>query len=205
MEYQYVAYNTEKKIIKGRLAAPDEEKAVGQLSTMGYQVLNIKSLGSLGKLTKSLDISFTAQIKPKEVIMFSRQLAILLESGIDIVTAIDLFKTQVKNKVFAGILDNIIASLRGGTSLSDSLAKFPKEFTTMYCRTIAAGEQSGNLDMVLKRMADYLEKSAMAEKKVKSALTYPIIVLVASVVVVAILVLFVLPTFTSLFPSRGIS
>jgi len=66
VEYQYVAYNTEKKIIKGRLAAPDEEKAVGQLSTMGYQVLNIKSLGSLGKLTKSLDISFTAQIKPKK-------------------------------------------------------------------------------------------------------------------------------------------
>jgi type IV pilus assembly protein PilC len=130
-------------------------------------------------------------------------MAILIESGIDIVTAIDLFKTQVKNKVFAGILDDIVASLRGGASLSDALAKFPKEFTTMYCRTIAAGEQSGNLDMVLKRMADYLEKSALAEKKVKGALTYPIIVLVASVVVVAILVLFVLPTFTSLYSQLG--
>ena len=203
MEYQYVAYNTEKKIIKGRLAAPDEEKAVGQLSTMGYQVLNIKSLGSLGKLTKSLDISFTAQIKPKEVIMFSRQLAILLESGIDIVTAMDLFRAQASNKYFRKMLEEIIADLRGGSSFSGALAKFPKVFSTMYCRTIAAGEQSGNLDAVLKRMAEYMERTASATKKIKSAMTYPIVVLVVAVVVVAVLVFFVMPTFTGLYGSLG--
>ena len=203
MDFKYVAYTAEKKLVNGHLTAVDEEKAVAQLNSINYQVISIRSSGSLTKFNKSLNFSFGSQVKPKEIIMFSRQMAILIESGIDIVTAIDLFKTQVKNKVFAGILDDVVASLRGGTSLSDALAKFPKEFTTMYCRTIAAGEQSGNLDMVLKRMADYLEKSALAEKKVKSALTYPIIVLVASVVVVAILVLFVLPTFTSLYSQLG--
>jgi type IV pilus assembly protein PilC len=135
--------------------------------------------------------------------MFSRQLAILLESGIDIVTAMDLFKTQASNKIFKDMIGEIIADLRGGTSFSDALAKYPKVFPTIYCRTIAAGEQSGNLDMVLKRMADYMEKSDVALKKVKSAMTYPIVVLVVAIVVIAALVFFVMPTFTNLYSSMG--
>ena len=203
MDFQYVGYTGDKKLVKGKVAAPDEEKAVGQLNSMGYQVISIRALGSMGNLGKSLSFSFTAQVKPKEVIMFSRQLAILLESGIDIVTAMDLFKTQASNKIFKNIIAEIIADLRGGASFSDALAKYPKVFPTIYCRTIAAGEQSGNLDMVLKRMADYMEKSDVALKKVKSAMTYPIVVLVVAIVVVAALVFFVMPTFTNLYSSLG--
>jgi type IV pilus assembly protein PilC len=203
MDFKYTAYTAEKKLIKGNLDAISEDRAVAQLNAVGYQVLSIKSGGSLAKLNKTLNFSFTSQIKTKEIIMFSRQLAILLESGIDVVTGIELFKSQAGNKVFKGMLDDIGASLRGGSSLSDALAKFPREFPTMYTRTVAAGEQSGNLDTVLKRLAEYMERSAVAEKKVKGALTYPIIVLVASVVVVAVLVLFVLPTFTSLYSQLG--
>jgi type IV pilus assembly protein PilC len=140
MDYQYVGYTGDKKLVKGKVTASDEEKAVGQLNSMGYQVISIRALGSMGNLGKSLSFSFTAQVKPKEVIMFSRQLAILLESGIDIVTAMDLFKTQASNKIFKGIIAEIIADLRGGTSFSDALAKYLKVFLTIYCRTIAAGE-----------------------------------------------------------------
>ena len=203
MDFQYVAYTSEKKTLRGKLAAPDEEKAVGQLNSMGYQVISIKSVGSLEKIRKSLDISFTSQVKPKEVIMFSRQLAILLESGIDIVTSIDLFRVQAGNKVFKGMLEEIVADLRGGSSFSEALAKHPKVFPVMYCRTIAAGEQSGNLDVVLKRIADYMERTAVATKKIKSALTYPIVVLVVAIVVVIVLVFFVMPTFTTLYSSMG--
>ena len=116
MDFQYVAYTSEKKTVKGKLAAPDETKAVGQLNSLGYQVLSIKALGGLGKLSQSLNFSFSSPVKTKEVIMFSRQLALLLESGIDIVTAIDLFKVQAGNKVFKGILEEIVANLRGGAS-----------------------------------------------------------------------------------------
>jgi type IV pilus assembly protein PilC len=101
------------------------------------------------------------------------------------------------------MLEEIIADLRGGSSFSGALAKFPKVFSTMYCRTIAAGEQSGNLDAVLKRMAEYMERTASATKKIKSAMTYPIVVLVVAVVVVAVLVFFVMPTFTGLYGSLG--
>ncbi|MFZ2036013.1 MAG: type II secretion system F family protein, partial [Dehalococcoidales bacterium] len=203
MDFQYLAYTSEKKMIRGQVAAPDEEKAVAELNAIGYQVLNIKSRNSLGKLSGALNISFTAQVKPREVILFSRQLAILLESGIDIVTAIDLYKSQASNKIFQKTLEEMIADLRSGTSFSGALAKFPKVFSTMYCRTIAAGEQSGNLDQVLRRMADYMERTAVASKKVKSAMTYPIIVLSVAIVVVAVLVFFVMPTYTKLYSSLG--
>ena len=203
MDFKYVAYTSEKKMLKGQLAATDETKAVVQLNSLGYQVISIKSVGSMGKIGKVLNISFTSPVKSKEVIMFSRQLAILLESGIDIVTSIELFKTQAGNKVFKEILEELIAYLRGGSSLSDALSRFPKVFTTMYCRTIAAGEQSGNLDTVLKQMADYIERTTTAAKKVKSAMTYPIVVLVVAIIVVAALVFFVMPTFTSLYTGFG--
>lgn len=203
MEYQYIAYTGEKKLIKGKIVASDEDKALGQLSSMGYQVLNVKALGSIGKIRKSLDVSLTNPVKPKEVIMFSRQLAILLESGIDIVTAIDLFRSQAANKIFQRMLEEIIGELRSGSSFSAALAKFPKAFPTMYCRTIAAGEQSGNLDQVLRQMADYMERAAIAAKKVKGAMTYPIVVLVVAIVVIAVLVLFVMPTFTGLYATLG--
>jgi type IV pilus assembly protein PilC len=203
MDFKYVAYTSEKKMLKGRLAAPDETKAVVQLNSLGYQVISIKSVGSIGKVGRVLNISFTSPVKSKEVIMFSRQLAILLESGIDIVSSIELFKTQAGNKVFKEILEELIAYLRGGSSLSDALSRFPKVFTTMYCRTIAAGEQSGNLDTVLKQMADYIERTTTAAKKVKSAMTYPIVVLVVAIIVVAALVFFVMPTFTSLYTGFG--
>jgi len=203
MDYQYLAYTSEKKMVKGKVAAPDELKAVGQLNSMGYQVLSIKEMNSLAKFRKSLDVSLTKDVKPKEVIMFSRQLAILLESGIDIVTAIDLYRSQASNKVFRKTLEEVTADLRGGTSFSGALTKFPAVFSIMYCRTIAAGEQSGNLDEVLRRMADYLERSEVAAKKVKNALTYPTIVLVLAVVVVAVLVFYVMPTYTKLYSSLG--
>jgi type IV pilus assembly protein PilC len=203
MEYQYVAYTMDKKMVKGKISSSSEERAVSQLNAAGYQVLNIKILSPVMRFIKSLDISFTPSVKPKEVIMFSRQLALLLESGIDIVTAIDLFKTQAANKVFQKILEEVVTDLRAGVSFSVSLSKFPRVFPTMYHRTIAAGEQSGNLDQVLRRMADYIERSTLAAKKVKSALTYPIVILTVSIVVVAVLVFFVMPTFLTLYESLG--
>ena len=122
MDFQYVAYTSEKKMLKGQLVAPDEDKAVVQLNSLGYQVISIKSVGSMGKIGKVLNISFTSPVKSKEVIMFSRQLALLLESGIDIVTSIDLFKSQASNKVFKEMLEEIVADLSGGSSFSEALA-----------------------------------------------------------------------------------
>jgi type IV pilus assembly protein PilC len=144
-----------------------------------------------------------SRVKPKEIIMLSRQLALLLESGTDIVTALELLQSQVTNRTLKGVLGNVAYDIRGGSSLSAAMGKHPRVFPGIYHRTIAAGEQGGNLDVVLRQMADYLERGFIAQKRIKSALTYPIMLAVVGVGVAVILVTFVLPTFVNLYSSLG--
>jgi type IV pilus assembly protein PilC len=202
MVYSYIAYTSEKNIIKGKVTAEDEAAARKLISYSGYQILSIKETPS------SIDWKFLTTdlggIKQKEIVMFSRQLALLLESGTDIVTAIELLKDQVGDKTLRGILGEVVNSIRGGNSLSVAMSKHPKAFQNIYRRTISAGEQGGNLETVLRQMADFLERQLETRKKLKGALTYPVIVSIVAIIVVAVIVLFVLPTFLNLYTSFGV-
>ena len=197
MEFQYIAYTSEKKLVKGRLSATDEVAATSLLNYGGYQLVSLKTI------TPFLNMGSVAarfsRVKSREIVMFSRQLALLLESGTDIVTALELLQSQSTNRGFKTIIGQIASDIRGGTSLSTALSKHPRAFPEIYHRTIAAGEQGGNMEVVLRQMADYLERSLLTEKKIKSALAYPVIMAVVAVVVVAILVAFVMPTFVDLY------
>ena len=199
MDYHYVAYTEDRRLVKGKLSATDEEAATNLLSYGGYQVVSLKEAIPFFN-TEKLAATFS-QIKPREIIMFSRQLALLLESGTDIVTSLDLLQSQITNRPLKKIIGEVASDIRGGSSLSVAPSRHPKTFSQMYYRAISAGEQGGNLEVVLRQMADYIERGAEAEKKVKNALTYPIIVLVVALVVILILVTFVLPTFTVLYSS----
>jgi type IV pilus assembly protein PilC len=201
MEFSYVAYTENKKLVKGKISAANDEMAMNLLGYGGYEVVTLKP-ATLGFNTEKITAAF-AKIKPQEVIMFSRQLALLLESGTDIVTAIDLLKGQATNSILRKALDAVVSDIRGGSSLSNALLKHPRVFSKVYCQTIAAGEQGGSLEIVLRQMADYVERAAVAEKKIKSALTYPVIVLVAAFAVVALLIVFVLPNFMTLYDAFG--
>jgi type IV pilus assembly protein PilC len=201
MEFQYVAYTEDKKLVKGRLSADNEEAALGLLSYGGYQTVSLKEVVPFFNRQK-IATRF-GRVKPREIIMFSRQLALLLESGTDIVTSLELLQSQVTNQILRGVLKEVANDIRGGSALSGALAKHPRAFPELYHRTIAAGEQAGNLEVVLRQMADYLERSATTEKKIKNALTYPIIVAVVAFVVITVLVTFVLPAFSSLYNVLG--
>jgi type IV pilus assembly protein PilC len=201
MEYSYVAYTEDKRLVKGRLTAPNDEMANNLLSLGGYQVVNIKPAPAFISLG-NMKLGFT-RIKPTEVIMFSRQLALLLESGSDIIGSLELLQGQITNSSLKKSVGEIAADIRGGSSLSQALSKHPKAFSKMYVQAMAAGEQSGNLEEVLRQMADYMERAWITQKKIKSALTYPIIVAVVAFIVIALLVLFVLPTFNQLYSSFG--
>jgi len=201
MDYAYVAYTEDRRLVKGKLSATNEEAATNLLSYGGYQVVNLKKIVPFFN-TEKLAAAFT-RIKPREIIMFSRQLALLLESGTDIVTSLDLLQSQVTNRTLRGMLGEVASSIRGGSSLSAALSKHPRAFSSVYHRAIAAGEQGGNLEVVLRQMADYIERGVNTEKKIKGALTYPIIVALVAMVVILLLVTFVLPTFVSLFTSFG--
>jgi type IV pilus assembly protein PilC len=201
MDYQYIAYTQDKKLVKGKLAAASEEAAGSLLSYGGYQVISLKVVTPFFGSSKLL--SRFSKVKTKEIVMFSRQLALLLDSGTDIVTTLDLLQSQVTNSNFKRVIGEIAADLRAGNSLSSAMSKHPRVFPEIYYRTISAGEQGGNLSVVLKQMADYLERGATSGKKIKAALTYPIMLAVVGTVVVGILVTVVMPSFISLYEAFG--
>lgn len=199
MEYAYVAYTADKKLIKGKVTATNEEAASALLSYGNYQVLSLKAVVPLLNM-EGLAARFS-QVKPIEIMLFSRQLALLLESGTDIVGALDLLRSQITNRTLRTAVGEIVYDIRSGSSLSVALSKHPRAFSQMYCQAIAAGEQGGNLEVVLRQMADHLERGITTAKKIKNALTYPIIVVMVAIVVISLLVTFVMPTFVELYSS----
>jgi len=202
MNYHYVACSENNKIVKGKLSAPNEEAAVGMLAYSGYRVLSLKEaipFFSAGKL----GIRFSA-IKPTELVMFSRQLALLIESGTDAVTSIELLQAQATNRPFKKILAEVLSDVRGGSALSEALSRHPRVFSQVYHRLVSVGEQTGNLETVLRQAADYIERIDITQKSVKNALIYPIIVLIVAVLVIAIMVTFVLPAFSDLYSTFGV-
>jgi type IV pilus assembly protein PilC len=201
MEYSYVAYDKNRKIVEGKLSATNETTAATLLASSGYQILSLKFRGthlSLSKLNVNL-----GGVKIKEIVMFSRQMALLLSSGTDIVVSLDLIQSQMTNKDMKSTLGDVAADIRAGGALSTALRKYPRVFPSLYSRAIAAGEKSGNISMVMRQMADYMEKRALTEKKIRGALSYPIFLIIVAFVVVAVLVSFVLPQFSSLYSAFG--
>ncbi len=202
MDFAYVAYAEEgRKLIRGKVSAVSEEAATELLSYGGYRVFSLRLVRPW--FDRERLRSRFARTKSTEIVMFSRQLALLLESGTDIVTSLDLLKEQITNQNLQKMITQIAADIRGGSSLSNALSKHPQAFSSMYYRAISAGEQGGNLEVVLRQMADYMEKGVVTSKKIKSALVYPIMVVVVAIFVIAILVTRVFPTFIGFYAQLG--
>jgi len=202
MVYQYVAYKESGEIVKGRLSATDEKAANELLDYAGYRLVSLKPYVpflSLDKLSASL-----YQIKPTEIILLYRQLAMLFESGIDIAASMELLQEQATNRAIRKVLGKVAYDIRSGNQFSTALEKHPKVFSPMYCRLLSVGEQSGDLETVLRQVADYMEKEAATAKETKSALMMPAITAIIAVVVIGLLVTFILPSFTSLYASLGV-
>jgi len=201
MDFAYSAYTEDKRLVKGKVSATSEDAATELLSYGGYKVVSLKA--TLPLLNKEKLLSRFSRIKPAEIVMFSRQLALLLESGTDIVTALDLLQNQITNQTLQKIIGEVASDIRGGSSLSKALGKHPRAFSSMYSQAMAAGEQGGNMEVVLKQMADYVERGVTTEKRIKGALTYPVVVVIVAIVVIIIMVTKVFPTFINLYSQLG--
>jgi len=201
MDYEYIGYTADRRVVKGKIDASGEKDAEDKLAASGYQILSLKT--ARGPLITGMPSLFQKGAKQEEIVLFSRQLALLLESGVGIVQSLDLLKVQTTNKAFAGMLDTIISDLRAGNPLSVALEKHPKAFNRMFCKMIAVGEQTGQLENVLRNLASYAEQSTAAMRKIRQAMTYPIIVLVLAVAVGFLAVTFVLPPVMDMFKTLG--
>jgi type IV pilus assembly protein PilC len=143
-------------------------------------------------------------IKPNDIVLFYRQMALLVESGLNIVTSIELLEEQTDNRIFKRTLGEVIADVRSGSQLSAALGKHPQIFSTIHCQSLKVGEQTGGLEAILRQIADHMEKQLVSKKGVKNAMTYPIITLIVAMIVVAIMVTFVLPAFSNLYSDLGV-
>ena len=201
MIYQYIACSESGDIVKGKLSAPSEDSIADMLSYAGYRLINLRPyvpFVSMGKLVSQL-----FPVKQTEIILLFRQLALLLESGVNIVTSLELLQEQVTNRTLNKVLADIVTDIRSGYQLSAAMSRHPDVFATLSCRTLSIGEQTGSLETMLRQVADYMEKDMITSKGIKGALMYPIIASVVTVVVVGVLMFFVLPAFNDLYGTLG--
>jgi type IV pilus assembly protein PilC len=201
MQYKYVAYNQQKQLVNGKVDAPNETVAQDLLNLSGLKTVSLKEAKPLLNMEKIRGATY--KISNKEVIMFSKQLALMIESGFDIAASLDLLASQISNRGLKKIVGEITADIRNGMKPSQAFAKHTTAFSGLYCRTIAVAEETGNLEKALRQMADHIEKNAMAAKKVKGALMYPTMVAIMMIGVIAVMVLFVVPSFQTLYDSMG--
>jgi len=203
LSYRYVAATNQGKLVKGTIKATNEVAAERLLIGQGYRPVDVAVAPSMFSLEEALPTLF--RVKPRDVIVFSRQLATLIRSGISLLPALEILQGQVTgSRAFKKIMGTIADDLRAGSAFSQALFKHPKAFSDIYCRTIAVGEQSGNLETVLNRMADYYERQGAVAKKIGRALTYPLMIMGVAIVVVIILMTVVMPQLLGMFTAMNV-
>lgn len=201
--YRYVASTSQGEMVKGTVKATSEIAAERLIIGKGYNPVQVEIAPSMFSLEEAFPSLF--KIKPRDVVVFSRQLATLLRSGISLLTALEILQGQVAtSRAFKSILGSIINDIRSGGSFSQAIGKHPKAFNDIYCRTISVGEESGSLEAVLHRMADHLEKGTEMAQKVRKALTYPMMVVGVGVVVVIMLITVVMPQLLGMFTAMNV-
>ena len=199
--FNYTARDRGGRSIAGGVEAKDRAAAVDVLRKKDLVIISVeearaKQKASLAFLTKK-------SIKIDDLVIFSRQLATMVDAGIPLVGALDILGDQMDNKTFGAIVTTVRNDVETGSSLSDALAKHKKVFSPLFINMVKAGESSGMLDEILDRLAEYLEKTSALQKKVQSALVYPAVVTTMAFGITLLLLLKVIPVFKGIFADFG--
>lgn len=199
MKYKYQGTTRTREKVSGVVEAEDQVEARVKLRAMQIRPITLnESKPSLFSSSK-FNLNFGSPIKLKNLIVFTRQLSSLIDSGVTVVQAIDLLQAQETNKAFKLILKDVKTSIESGGTLAAALEKYPHAFGEFFIRVVEAGEVSGTLDKSLKTIGEQLDKLAKTKAKVIKALTYPAITLVASVLAVVFLLIKVIPEISKLY------
>ena len=193
--YKYAGVNKKGETVRGSIDADDEKGARQALLAQGVRV------DSLKKDWTKIELG-GGGMKPKELVIFTRQFATMINAGLSIIQGLEILAAQSETPYFRSILRKVKNSVEEGKSLSDSL-KDHKVFTDLYVNLVAAGEVGGILDTILDRLAIFLEKNAATTAKIKSAMKYPAVVLTATIIITIVLLYYVVPTFATMFMSNG--
>ncbi len=217
-KFSYVAMDSRGKETKGTLEVSNQNEAIGRLKEMGYFPTKVVEVDKTkekadrkarpgakpGKKRGALDIQIkipglSGRVKTKVLTSFTRQLATLVDAGLPLLRGLRVLEKQEKNVTLKGIIAELALSIEGGSTFSEALAQHPKVFNRLYVNMVKAGELGGVLEVVLSRLADFMEKAQKIKGKVVSAMFYPTAVMIVAVAILTVLMVWVIPKFRDIF------
>ena len=201
--FEYAVRDRSGKLVKGRIEASNQAAVANRLKTMGMAPLSINEVGS-GGMSRDISIpGFTDKIGLKDVSIMARQMATMINSGLSLLRALSILAEQTENKALAKIVAQVRSDVETGSSLSVSLGKHPLVFPPLMINMVKAGEVGGFLDGVLINVAENFEAEVKLRGKIKSAMTYPVMVFVMAILATVGMLLFIVPVFATMFEGLG--
>ena len=197
--FTYSARALSGELQTGEIELPTREEVVGFLRRQRMVPVSVKAK------PKDIAISFGTGVKTREVVIFTRQFSTMIAAGLPLVQSLSILAEQTENPKFAAIITAVLNDIQAGQTLADAMKKHPKIFTDLYVNMIAAGEAGGILDVILDRLAVFLEKNDALIRKIKGAMTYPAVMLFVVVAATTILLWKVVPVFAGIFTDAGMA
>ncbi|HET6516072.1 MAG TPA: type II secretion system F family protein [Thermodesulfovibrionales bacterium] len=195
--YQWSGKTLRGTIESGELLASSKDEVITLLRRKSITPTLITE-----KVTKP-KLGFKGKVSDKDIVVFTRQFATMIDAGLPLVQGLEILSEQVENKSLSRVLTQIKADVEAGSTYADALKKHPRVFSELYANMVAAGEAGGILDTILNRLAAYIEKAMKLKKRVKGAMIYPAVVSSIAILVIAVIMIFVVPTFSKMFASMG--
>ena len=204
LSFQYKA-RIKGKVINDEIQAEDENSAIASLKQNKIRPIYIEEIKKKKAFNngKPLFGSGKQRITEKDIVIFTRTFSTMIDAGLPLVQCLQILGNQTENRTFGDIILSVKKDIEAGENLSISMRKHPKVFNALYCNLFEAGEAAGILDTIARRLATHIEKAASLRKKVKSAMVYPTAILTVAVGVIAFLMIFVIPVFSTMFDSGG--
>jgi len=203
-KFNYTAKDSQANVFTGVIEAKDSTTVARELKSKNLTVISIVEEKEKKVLTAdSAKRPSGGRVKPMELVVLSRQLATLIDSGVSLVVGLNILQEQVESPYLKRVMGSLKGDIEAGNSLSASFAKYPSAFPGIFSNMVKAGESSGSLNEILERIAEYLERGENLRRKVTSAMVYPVIVVGMAVVIMGFLMLKVVPTFKTIFATLG--
>src|SRR5213596_3312760 len=200
--FEYTARNLKGDLVRDKIDLASRDDVIAHLRKNRMIVVQVREAKGKGGGLADL---FKAGVKTRDVVIFTRQFATMINSGLPLVQALDILAQQTENKVLADVTRAVVYDVESGHTLADALRKHPKAFTDLYVNMVAAGEAGGILDTILLRLAQFLEKNDAIVRKVKGAMIYPAVIFSVASIAVSVLLIFVIPTFQTMFASVNLA
>ena len=213
--FAYEALNAAGKPQKGTIDAASNEEAVQRIKAQGYFPTAVREQkgkkaeegdkpGDAKKAKKKKGGVGFGRVKPKQLTLFTRQLSTLQDAGLPLLRSLQILESQLKPGKMKNVLQGVCEEVEGGTSLSEAMSKYPSAFDRLFVKMVNAGEIGGVLDIILQRLAEFMEKSQRLKRKIRGAMVYPIVVILIAGIILTAIMVFIIPKFEEIFRDFGV-